>query len=151
MRQRREHILAVEHPDVASLDRRDTPHGPDQLDMVRLINRMYFETPPPPATTPAVPAQLSALEREIVVMTVLSVQGAVPLFVAVHAYWALMLDAEPTRIAWIFGLIGVYAGIGVYTSRLKQFVDTLYTLKRCAKAPKPDAAYVVAELRKTFG
>ena len=123
---------------------------PSQRVMVKLINRMYFETPPD--ENAAVPHEISAAERELIITTVLTVQGAAPAFIAIHVYWALMVGVDPNRLGWMFSLIGVYAGIGLYTANLKVLVKTLCKLKEVARDPQKDPTpdVVVAALFAVF-
>ena len=94
----------------------------------------------------AVPTPLSAREREIIIISMMTARLADPVFLAIHIYWGLMEGLSPEEIAWVQHLSGLYSGIDKFSRGIRVLTDTLRALQSCSSATDVDT--VVRELAK---
>ena len=92
---------------------------------------------------------LGARERELCLITLLSAQ-AMGLELAVHIYWGLMEGLDPSQIAALVTLVGVYAGLDRFNAALGVMTSTMRALCECAERGRATVPEVVPALLAAF-
>jgi alkylhydroperoxidase/carboxymuconolactone decarboxylase family protein YurZ len=90
--------------------------------------RFYYQGDPPlPPMSP-----LSQRDREIVLISLLTLRPGARVPLSIHIYWGLMVGLEPAEIGELMLLTGSYGGIDAYTLGLGVLASTLGTLKKAS-------------------
>ncbi len=93
---------------------------------------------------------LKARERELCLVTLMSAQS-LGLELGVHVYWGIMEGLEPSEIAALMTLVGVYAGLSRFEASLTVMTKTVHAMHDAAAAGETDVLEVINRLLEAFG
>jgi alkylhydroperoxidase/carboxymuconolactone decarboxylase family protein YurZ len=89
-------------------------------------------------------SRLAPRDRERCIIVLLTVNGGLPVSLAIHIYWALMEGLSIDEICQTIGLTGAYGGVQRVAFGMTVLQRTLGVLTSCAKASSTQSATVVS-------
>jgi len=95
-------------------------------------------------------SRLAPRDRERCIVALLTVNGGLPMSLAIHIYWALMEGLSVGEVCETIGLVGAYGGVQRVAFGMTVLQRTLGVLQRCAQSNAKSANVVstfIAELK----